>query len=431
MPNNPVRLGGVFTSGLGAPAESPGSTRRPALSDENRDWIARNCDVIALSPTDISPDTFPAICKIDKLFTPLLYVYASSLYETEHRGTVGVWKPEMQSWVLRRGNGSEVPYPEPGGHWMDFANLDWASFWTSRVNALTKQYGAFGAVAAELPLGNTFVGTDLQRYHSTYDRVEATEAWLASVRKGYPNLLIPSAIGFDLASRRPTQVQTAFGAEALSPRLWNDFFPVSDGAWCEGWIQPYWDQTPLSESLWETQMEAADRAGRLGQVFIAGAAYRNDRELEFALASFLLIAHNQGRAVFQPMPVLPGEPADAGFSLATLQREVREKPAYFRIPLGVGMQERHQMPAVGGPVWRRNFQYGDVYVNSDESRTVTVLFAGPMRRLSGQLVRKVDLPPHTGAVLLYTAGGHKAKAADPGFAPPKRGAEKPGKLHSK
>ena len=33
--------------------------------------------------------------------------------------------------------------------------------------------------------------------------------------------------------------------------------------------------------------------------------YHNDLELEFALASYLLIVHNQDRVVFQPMPVRP------------------------------------------------------------------------------------------------------------------------------
>jgi hypothetical protein len=393
------------------------------LSNENRDWIARNCDVIALAPSDINPDTFPSIIKMQKLFTPLMYLYATSLYETEHRGSVGGWRPEMSSWVLRRKDGSEAPYPEPGGHWMDFANTDWAEHWRHRIIALTKEYGAFGVVAAELPLGNTFTGGNLLKYQTVKDRAAATKTWLEVVRKGYPNLIIPSAIGFDLAAGHDTpDPHTPFVAPALTIRLWNDYFNLTDGAWCEGWVQPYWDRLPISESLWETQMQAADRAGRLGQAFIVGSAYRNDKELEFALASYLLIVHNQGRVVFQPMPIRAGEPQDAGFNLAVLQREIREKPQYFRVPLGRGMQQRHQVPEEDG-VWRRNFQFGDVYVNSDERKTITVRFGGNMRRLSGKVVRSVELPPHSGAVLLYAASNPQATikpAKRPAAAPNKR-----------
>ncbi len=408
LPNNPVRLGGVYTSGLGG-VKTTGESEK--LSTEKRHWIAANCDVIALSPTNIDRDTFASIIKEQKLFTPLLYLYASSLYETEHHGSVGLWRPNMEKWVLRRGDGTEVPYPERGGHWMDFGNTEWADYWTGRLNTLTQEYGAFGVAAAELPLGNTFVGNDLQRYHTAADRAGATATWLKTVRKNYRNLIIPSAIGFDLAAGHPTpDPHTEFTAPALVPRMWNDFYLLTDGAWCEGWVQPYWDRLPLAESLWETQMEAADRAGRVGQVFIVGAAYRNDSELEFALASYLLIVHNQGRVVFQPMPVRPGERADTGFSLATLQHEVQSKPNFFRIPLGRGMQERHQIPVSGGPVWRRSFQFGDVYVNSNENKTVSVNFAGYLRRVNGQFVRSVSLPPHSGAILLYTDGRPDKKA---------------------
>ena len=81
-----------------------------------------------------------------------------------------------------------------------------------------------------------------------------------------------------------------------------------------------------------------------------------------------------------------------------------------------------QLSVGGGPVWRRNFQFGDVYVNSDERKTVSVLFAGAMRRLSGQLVSRIDLPPHTGAVLLYTsAPPTKAPTGTPRSSAVKRG----------
>ncbi|HLJ53609.1 MAG TPA: hypothetical protein VKT77_01145 [Chthonomonadaceae bacterium] len=422
-PEIPVRLGGVFLYDLGDATAGAVPMRAGKLSDANREWIATHCDVAALSPTDIEPDTFGRIIKVQKLFTPLLYLYATSVYEKEHRGSVASWSPNMERWTLRRRGGSEAPFPEPGGHWMDFANTDWAAYWTTRLNALTRQYSAFGVTVAELPLGNTFAGDDLDQYRTTADRAEATRTWLAAVRKDYPNLIVPSAVGFDLAAGHATpDPKTPFTAPGLVPRLWNDYFPLTDGAWCEGWVQPYWNRLPVAESLWESQMEAADRAGRLGQVFIAGAAYRNDKELEFALASYLLIVHNQGRAVFQPMPVRDGEPPDAGFSLAAMKREVSARPNYFRVPLGRGMQDRHQIPVTGGSVWRRAFEYGDVYVNSDETRTVSVGFSGDMKRLDGAIVRRLELRPHTGAILLYPYGaGAVAAPAKPKPAAPRRG----------
>ncbi len=403
--NSLVKLGGLFTMGLG---ETGGDLEDSAkasgkLSDANRDWLAENCEVVALDATSITPDTFPAMTKLQPTITPLLYVYASSLYEQDgHRGNVGGWKPEMSAWVLRHQNGRGVAHPDPGGHWMDFGNPAWAEHWRGQAAKLVRQYQAQGVIAAELPPGNTFVGANLAAYKTPRDRADATLNWLRAARAENQFLIIPSALGFEELAGHPTlPVATGGDAPELAGRLWDDYSPWIDGAWAEGWLRPYWLPASVRERLWEIQMEAAERAARSGQVFIAATAYRNDAELEFGLASYLLAWHRQGRLVFQPMPQATGQPADRGFSLAVTRREVEAKAAYFNAPLGAANQERHLTPAVGGMVWRRSFQTGVVYVNADDQRTVTVALGGPMTRVTGQKARKLKLPPHSGVILLY------------------------------
>ncbi|HLV80295.1 MAG TPA: hypothetical protein VKT32_08425 [Chthonomonadaceae bacterium] len=396
-PECPIRLGGVYTEGLGDSADAP-------LSADNQRWIVEHCDVIALDAGRITPAVFPAMVRAYPLITPLLYVYASSLYEQpDHRGNVGGWEPRMRAWTLRDAQNNEIPHPDAGGHWMDFGSTQWAAFWHDRALALTRRYGAAGVVAAELPLGNTFVGERLAGYKDASDRAAATGRWLRAAHAPGKFLLIPSAIGFDSPAGHATLPPPA-GMEApqLRDRLWDDYATWIDGAWAEGWIHPYWSETPLPESFWEIEVEAADRAARSGQVFIAAAAYRTDADLEYDLATYLMAYHRQGRLVFQPMPLLPSQPPDAGFSLAVLRQQVAEKPGYFNVPLGVALQERHIIPVTGGVAWRRGFQNGVVYVNPDDTQTVSVQLGGAMKRLDGSLAHEVTLPPHSGVILLYT-----------------------------
>jgi hypothetical protein len=400
-----VRLGGVYTLGLSAnsaPFEESAALGKP-LSDDNARWIADNCDTVALNAVNITPRTFPTMTSTWPLFTPLLYVYASTLYEEPtHHGNVGGWNPQMAGLTLRDTHDQEVPHPDQGGHWMDFSSRDWAQHWRDRVIDLVQRYGAQGVVAAELPINNTFVQGKLKKYSTTADRAQATTEWLRAARAADRYLMIPSALGFDTIAGHSTLAPPAEADEPeLRGRLWDDYFPIADGAWVEGWVRPYWTDAPLNEEEWERQLEAADRAGRLGQVFIAAAAYHDSTELEYALASYLLVVHRQGRVVFQPMPLVAGQRSDAGFSLAVLRREVQARPRYFNLPLGYALQERHTVPTNGGDVWRRAFQFGIVYVNSSDTRTVTVGLGNSMKRLDGTKVKKLVLPPHSGATLVY------------------------------
>ena len=404
-PGCPVRLGGVYLSGLNTPSKSSRTPDNRKISVANRNWIARNLDIVALSHTDIDLATFPEISKINRQFTPLLYFYASCLYETERHGNVGGWKPEMSTWALKDSSGKEIRHPDSGGHWMDFNNQDWTNHWTTRVNFLSKKYGADGVVAAEPPLS-----APISLYSKDIpSAAKTTLAWLESIQPNRRVMLLPSSVGFELASPLPKpllkpgmkeEIPDSLHEAELVGRLWNSYFSRTEGAWAEGWLRPYWADKPVSESVWEMQVEAADRASFSGQPFIVAAGYKNESELEYALASYLLIAKRQGRVVFQPMPIIPNGKSDSGFDLGVLQKEAKKWQKYFRVSLGPGTQERHQIPVEGGLVWHRRFEKGEVYVNSNEHKTVRFSFGGKMQTVDGKLVQVVKLPPQTGIILL-------------------------------
>ncbi len=429
----PIRLGGVFLRGLGdetakssvprsvkgtraksyaakSPASKVGAktaftSGQSKLSNANRDWVAANCDVAAFSRTSLQPDTFRVMRAAHPLFTPLLYVYASTLYEqADHKGNAGGWRTEMQNWTLRDVKGVEVAHPDKGGHWMDFGDAVWAAHWRAQVAQQVGQYGAQGVVAAELPIGNTFVPAALQKYKTTADRLKATTQWLDAARSPEQFMLIPSAIGFDSVAGHATLPTPPGTREPELPgRVWDEMYPLVGGAWAEGWVTPYWSGVALPDAQWELHIEAADRADRSDQVMIACAAYHNDDELEYVLASFLMAYHAQGRLCLQPMPLRPGQSPDAGYDLNAFRREIAAKSAYFNAPLGQAQQERHPLRVDGGDIWRRQFQGGDVYVNSDDNHARTIHFGGWMRRLNGKRLRDLTLPPHHGAILISEA----------------------------
>ena len=403
-PDCPIRLGGVFLMGLGDGGNDleESATNGVKLSETNRAWLAAHCDLAALSPNTLHPNTFPTVRRQQRLFTPLLYLYASALNEQpDRKGNVGGWQPYMSAWTLRDSSGNEVKNPDPGGHWMDFGDTRWAAHWRKRTEALSRQYGAFGAVAAEMPQAYSFVGDKLKKYKTQADRGIAAEAWLRAAADHSKYLLLPSALGFDLFTGHSTLFLPPGTAEPELPgRYWDQFHALTDGAWAEGWVHPYWSADPLSDKFWEVEIEAADRAARTEKVFLVTAAYKNDDELEYALASYLLVAKRQSRVVFQPMPLRPNQPENAGMSLAILKKEVAEKSAYFDVPLGVALQERHSITLHDGPVWRRAYQFGDVYVNSADT-PVTIDLAGPMLSVNGQIWQSFVLLPHRGVILRY------------------------------
>lgn len=404
-PQCPVRLGGVFTLGLGSSKDplEPSAQNGTKLSTENTRWIAENCDVVALSPNCLTPDIYPYIKKKNPLFSPLLYLYTTSLSENpDAEGNVGGWTRQMQAYVLTDQNGNEIPYPTPGGHWMDFSSVEWAHLWRQRALQLVAQYGADGVLAAELPINNTFLPQPPGKYPNFASRAEATLHWLQAARAKGRLFMVPEALGFDSPAGHPTLPPPLHAdAPALKNRLWDDYYPYIDGAWVEDWVESYWTGQPLTAVEWERQQEAAERYSLNGLFFVVAAAYHNTTELEYALASFLLIEHRQGRLAFQPMPLYKGQRNDIGFSLRVMQQEVARYSNYFNVPLGLPLQERHLVPASGGRLWKRTFQNGMVYVNPSDTQTLTVAFGATMQRLNNQLVQQIVLPPHSGAILLY------------------------------
>ncbi len=400
----PVRLGGVFLWGLGDQHnvlyDSAGNAEK--LSDANREWIADNCDLAAIPSVCLSPSTYPWIVKHYPAFTGLLYLYASCLYTTPHYGSAGIFGAGMAAYTLRTLSGAEVPFPGRDGHWMTFGSRHWAQFWKMQAAEQCKQYGAQGTVAAELPVNNTFVQLP-QQFKPFNARADATTRWLAAAHDPGRTLLVPAALDFE----RPADIAT-LPPQVIEPHLqgtlWDEYYPLVDGAWLEGFVRPYWNDETISSTQWEIQLEALDRYAEAGQVFIAMAAYKNPQELESDLASYLLVVHHQGRAVFQPMPLdLQGHP-DAGYSLAVLREQVKEYPGYFNVPLGRPIQVRHMVPDGKLNVWVRKFQHGVVYFNSAQKGSLTVNLGAPMRRMNGTLTSRVELPPMTGAVLLYSSG---------------------------
>ena len=271
------------------------------LSEANRAWIAQRCDVVALPAVCLTTDTFPKIAREQPLFTPLLLAFASTVSEKPNVwGDVGGWEARMSEWTLRDRSGKEIPPPQENSHWMDFSNPDWAARWRAQIAAQTKAFGATGVVVSELPVANTAVGDNLAKYRTFTDRADATSDWLRAVHDGSSFLVIPSALGFDHVAGHPT-LPTPPGTERsnLNGSLWDENYTASDGAWGRRVsASPTGRMTFPPKKIREMRLEAADRAGVYGQTYIAAGAYRNDAELEFLLASYLLVAHRQGRLVF-------------------------------------------------------------------------------------------------------------------------------------
>ena len=401
----PIRLGGVFTRGL---ADNPdwqedSAEKGVKLSEANRRWMAQNCDVAAFPAVCLNPDTYPKTLREQTLFTPLLLAFASTLSEQPNVwGDVGGWQPRMAAWTLRDRAGKEIPPPQENTHWMDFANLLWEAHWQAQMLKQTQAYGAYGAVISELPVANTAVGDNLAKYRNSTALADATGDWLRAVKKGNRFFVIPSALGFDRVAGHAT-LPTPPGTERpdLRGSLWDEYYTASDGAWDEGFLLPYWTDVIPSEDEREMRLQAADRAGAFGQTYIAAGAYHNDAELEFLLASYLLVARRQGRMVFQPMPISPlFDRDDAGRSFAVFKQQILSRRAYFDVPLGYSTRERFLVAGLEARVWRRDYSHGAVYVNSEDERSVTLRFAAEMRRVTGEKIREITLPPRSGLILL-------------------------------
>lgn len=398
----PLRLGGIFLYGLGDspdPLENSAQKSTP-LSASNAKFITEMCDVIALPANTLTPQTFPKLMKPNALFTPLLIFSSSTLYEQNRATNVGGWRPEMTEWTLKDAEGKEIPHPETGGHWMDFGNPQWADHWKNRVQQQIAQYGAYGVVALETPLGNTSLPEKLAKYPTRDERAEAFLQWLRQVRGQY--MMVPSALGFDETVHHSTlPVEEKFREVELAGRFWDYYLPYVDGVWGEGWLQPYWADYSLPIGIREIHLAAANRSAKNGHVFIANPGYRNAEDLETLAAHFLLVNYTQSSMVFQPMPIVAGQPSDAGYSLALYRKQIEQYPGIFLTPLGVPQEEKIRVRCLNGYAWRRRFQFGVVYVNPADRYSVKLPLGSQMLCVDGRTAYNLELAPRSGVILLY------------------------------
>ena len=399
-----VRLGGVFTLGLsnGSSPLEESAKLGTAVSEKNRIWLGENCDLAALDSVTLVNGFYTPIVRAHPLFTPLLLVSAAKIFEQpNHSESVGGWNSKLIEAMLKPDSGKNILQPGPKAHWMDCRSIEWASHWHGQIFNKMRLAAAQGVVATDLPVNPQFpIWTNKPDPFSA--RLRAATEFLQRVHAPTDYILCAEAAGFNtLAGHSTLPPAASTELSELSGRVWDDLAPYIDGALARGWVYPIGASKPLPEKFWEIELEAADRYARQDQVFIAQSAYHNDAELEFVVASYLLVAHRQGRFVLQPMPIVHGQRSDAGLSLQVLQKEVAAKSRLFNVKLSYPVQERHLVAAEGGMVWRRAFERGVVYVNSSDNITIRVLMGGAMQRLDGTKVKSVRLSPHTGCILLY------------------------------
>jgi hypothetical protein len=224
--------------------------------------------------------------------------------------------------------------------------------------------------------------------------------WLQGVHAPDRYLLASSGAGYDALASGAYLPPPGNEQPALAGRLWDAVNGIEEGACVVGWLHERGSDRPLRESRWEIDEEAADRLGRVAQIFIAATPFRDASELEYDLASYLLVARRQGRVVFQPIPADMLK-SPSVFSLTACRALVKKWDRLMNAPLGVAMQERHRVPIEGGPVWRRAFANGVVYVNSSDGRVCTLRLGGALERADGEKISTVTLPPHSGVIFVY------------------------------
>jgi len=106
--------------------------------------------------------------------------------------------------------------------------------------------------------------------------------------------------------------------------------------------------------------------------------------------------------VFQPMPILPNMPKEAGLSLAVLKQQVKEKASLLQAPLGWAIEPlMHILCEEGRVVLRRRYTNGVVYANPEDKSPAHLNLGSSMQRVNGEKVGYIDLPPNSGVILYY------------------------------
>ena len=207
--------------------------------------------------------------------------------------------------------------------------------------------------------------------------LELMERVYALVRSSYPN---------------PTAKLVLYNGDAVSLRDAPRILQSVDGIIIEGFAHPYWKRMAdvSSERQWKSEVDTLVGVQRQGKAVlaIAGTADGDRQEVNlFTYSSYLL-----------------GKGPNSFYNFANFDYEGAQWPGFFA-PIGIpsGTYYRSQ------EVFHRDFTGAKVLVNPTASPRQVGLDKGYHRvdkdgGVKPDLVEGVDLPPHTGAILLRADG---------------------------
>ncbi len=382
--NKSIRLGGYFTHG-----------------SLNIPWISSHFDLLIWNHalykstngiSNISDPLTPATVRLLKENNPgiklFLYLTTRSIFEVDGlAGSVGGWEPTMYAWVLKDGNGNEIPshwanaFGEPA-HYMDFAGDEgWAKYWAEQAAKLVSEFGVDGVAADELAVGfHPRWGTSLQSYPTEESIRNATETFLTIVREITTTTILPTSLGFYFPAAR------GLGT------LWDQYDSLlNDGVFNEHWVRQYAIKQPVPLDQWLDNIRSAEDYSRRGRLYLAMCEFDIiPSEVEYCIASYLL-AKQSDSLILQPFVT------DLGFDLNPLIEKYPLIARYLDIELGMPQQDRTFDVPSG--IWWRNFEKGIVVVNPD-TQPHAITFNRDYFRLDGSRVRLLTLSGQTGAILL-------------------------------
>jgi hypothetical protein len=226
---------------------------------------------------------------------------------------------------------------------MDPGNEGFRAFWLERARELQETYG-WDHIFLDNVEGSRIkmVGKNgsLANYPDDESYQKAVEGFLSYIRTNY----------FE-PSNKSIYANIVSIAE---DHVWDRYLQYVDGAMIESFATD-WSDGYRSKDEWEQQMNLAEKALKQGKTLILVAqGDQEDEELQkFAFASYLLIA--DGNAYFR----------------YTNSEEYRNLWLYenYDIDLGIPLGDRYKSKGL----WRRDFAYGYVTVNSQKHQAEIIL----------------------------------------------------------
>jgi hypothetical protein len=273
-------------------------------------------------------------------------------------------------WFLKDTQGHRVEWRGWPGSWqMDVGNAGYQAKWASNVGGELRRRGWDGVfvdgIVRTLQRPAYLAGRVLAKYPGPDDYAHATTRFLDRVG---PYLL-----------RRHALVLGNINDADLP--LWQRWVGDMSGASREWWTKA--STIPgsnfLTGAAWWSQMQLLRAAHERGKIFLA-ISYGKPTDaaaMEYARASFLLFAGG-ARSAFTYSTGCATEPG---------ARAWREN-------LGSPSGDASRI----GPAWRRAFSRGLVLVNPS-TEAATVAFGGTYVDRAGKRVTRVQLKPHTAALL--------------------------------